>query len=533
MSNKLVSKLLIFFPFACSFALAAVGQERPGADQQQTQYQLTDQDSAKLLSASSTNPAGTDELTTNGLAARDVQQSTSPQNVQPKSNPPKNPALVKKVAGSHKGVFYDNDFSYLKDPNYSGHLRGDNLKNLEFGECWTVDVGGQYRLRYHNAQNVRGLGLTGNDDDWLLHRTRVYANAKYSDYLRLYAEYIDAESNYENFAPLAIDVNRSDMLNLFADVKLIAPDQGDLWLRAGRQELLYGSQRLVSPLDWGNTRRTFDGYKFLWKGESWDVDSFWTRPVTVDTHNFDAPNLDEEFAGVVANYKDWKEHKVSFYGLKFIDHRPLLGVTKQTNLTTVGGQLEKSDGEWLWDFEGAVQSGTNANGSDHIAGMWTAGIGKKFEGSWKPTLWFYYDWASGDDATGAGNGFDHLFPLAHRYLGLMDLYGRRNIEDANVLFTVQPNEKWNLQTWYHYFALEDGRDTPYNVNLTPFNGGNTPASSDLGHELDLLAIYKKDARTIWNFGYSHFFAGSYYHRTAGVPTSRDGNFYYVQLELNF
>ena len=32
-----------------------------------------------------------------------------------------------------------------------------------------------------DEQNIRGLGLTGNDDDFLLQRTRLFVNAKYGD----------------------------------------------------------------------------------------------------------------------------------------------------------------------------------------------------------------------------------------------------------------------------------------------------------------------------------------------------------------
>jgi hypothetical protein len=39
----------------------------------------------------------------------------------------------------------------------------------------------------------------------------------------------------------------------------------------GRQELLYGAQRLISPLDWANTRRTFEGGKLIWQGERVEV----------------------------------------------------------------------------------------------------------------------------------------------------------------------------------------------------------------------------------------------------------------------
>ena len=84
------------------------------------------------------------------------------------------------------------------------------------------------------------------------------------------------------------------------------------------------------------------------------------------------------------------------------------------------------------------------------------------------------------------NRFNQLFPLGHKYMGFMDLFGRRNIETANAVFTVQPHEKVTLLAWYYYFWLENRNDVPYTVVMTPYQSGR-PASADLGHELDLLA----------------------------------------------
>jgi hypothetical protein len=135
--------------------------------------------------------------------------------------------VAKAVAGAYKPLFYNNDFAYIHDPDYDDWYPGDALKQIPLGDCWLVDIGGQYRARYHGERNHRGLGLTGRDDDFLLHRTRLFANARYSDWLRFYAEYIDAESNYENFPPRPIEVNRSDLLNLFADARLLDGVGGD------------------------------------------------------------------------------------------------------------------------------------------------------------------------------------------------------------------------------------------------------------------------------------------------------------------
>src|SRR6185503_12756174 len=140
----------------------------------------------------------------------------------------KQAALKKAVASAYAPLFFDNKFDYLCDPNYDDWHLGEDLKRLCIGNCGVLDVGGQYRARLHNERNFRGFGLTGVDDDFLLHRTRLFMNGKFGDRFRVYAEFIDAESNYENSPPRAIEVNRADMLNLFADAKLFMLEGGDL-----------------------------------------------------------------------------------------------------------------------------------------------------------------------------------------------------------------------------------------------------------------------------------------------------------------
>jgi hypothetical protein len=181
-----------------------------------------------------------------------------------------------------------------------------------------------------------------------------------------------------------------------------------------------------------------------------------------------------------------------------------------------------------------MQFGDNTNGSDHWATFGTVGLGRKNDKHcWKPALWCYYDYASGGAARGAGTGFNHLFPLGHKYLGFMDLFGRSNIESPNVLFTMQPHKKVKFLAWYYYFFLEDVRDTPYNINMAAFNAGNAPASRDLGHEIDLICTFIVNRRSEVLVGYSHFFAGDYYRLTPGVPSQDDADFVYCQYHWNF
>ncbi len=438
--------------------------------------------------------------------------------------------LKEKFTGTYKPLYFDNDFSYLCDPLNDNFVIGDRLKNISNAGLVKIDMGGEYRYRYHNESNHRGLGLTGVDDEFNLHRTRIFANAKVGQNFRLYGEFIDAESNGENFAPRLIEVNRADMLNLFVDATLMEGSGSDLTLRVGRQELLYGDQRVVSPLDWANTRRTFEGAKLAWKSDDTSIDTFWTNPVRISPNSFDSPDRDQEFMGTYASRKMAPGTTGDFYMLRYLNGRG----ANDFEYNTAGTRWNGTFGELLWLTEGAYQFGRNTDGSDHAAGATTVGLGRTMsQAQSKPTLWLYYDWASGDNDLGAGNGYHDNFPLGHKYLGFMDLFGRRNIKDINLMFTSSPSQKLKLLAWYHYFSLANSGDSPYNIVGTPFNGGNAPGSSDLGHEIDLMATWNINARNNVVFGYSHFFSGNYYGTTAGTPFQGDASFYYLQYSVNF
>ena len=391
-------------------------------------------------------------------------------------------------------------------------------------------------MRYHNETNHRGLGLTGNDDNFFLTRYRTFANYRFNDYFRFYGEYLYADSGGETFNNRPIEENRGEIQNLFADVNLTS----DLSVRVGRQELLLGNQRLISPLDWANTRRSFQGVRGTYKGDKWTVDGFFVNPLNRNAANessIDDANEDIDFYGVYATRNDLPIGTVDAY-YTGLDNE-VLGFDYHTIGSRVAG---KTDGGLLYEFEGGTQFGSNSPGfGSHSAGFFTGGLGRQLNlctrcGDWKPTVWLWYDWASGDDEVNAArgdDGFDQNFPLGHKYLGFLDLFARRNINDVNAQFiTPLWGGKVKLLLWYHYFFL-DQATTPFNLNSVPFNAGNAAGDRELGHELDVVFNINLNPRNNLLIGYSYFSAGDYYDTTPGVPTNQDAQFFYTQYQMRF
>jgi hypothetical protein len=350
--------------------------------------------------------------------------------------------------------------------------------------------------------------------------------------LRVYGEYLDATSDFEDLPPRSIEENPSEILNLFADLRLLDCCDGEWWGRVGRQEMLYGSQRLISPLDWANTRRTFDGAKIFWRGEDWNLDGFWLRPLANDPEGLDSPDGTQEFYGIWATYKAVQDHSYDIYWLGYHDYDAPYAAASSFKFQTAGGRVYQNKGPWLWEIEGGYQFGAFGDGS-HSAGFFTLGGGRKLERCpcWKPVVWVYYDWASGSNVI--GNGFNHLFPLGHKFLGFMDFYARTNIQDFNILYEMQPSARWKFLAWWHLFFLQNPNDVPYRINETPFV--TTPGGNPyLGQELDLLATWNMTDRMSWLFGYSHFFTGDWYRTNPSPPPfSGDADFVYVQYQVNF
>ena len=114
----------------------------------------------------------------------------------------------------------------------------------------------------------------------------------------------------------------------------------------------------------------------------------------------------------------------------------------------------------------------------------------------------------------------------------MDLFGRRNINDANVqLITPVLGERASLLVWYHYFFLAE-KTSPYGVTGAPYNPANPAQDRELGHEIDLLLSITLNPHHFALFGYPHFNSGEYFQTTAGAANV-DADFVYAQYLMRF
>lgn len=427
--------------------------------------------------------------------------------------------------------FPENNFSYLDSIPPAQRDWAEKLKRIPLCDHWLFSTGGEIRYRYNHEVNSQLTGRTNNYD---LIRTRIYGDVWFEDIYRLYGEFLYGEILNNELPPLPRDVNRGDILNLFFDLKLCECAGNPVYFRFGQQELFYGSQRLLSPNDWGNNRNRFQAAKLFYRSEKWDADLFGGRPVRVEYNNLDPGDANRWFTGAWLTHKPKKGTFLDFYYLNLDDETPGVAAgrfkTGGFNLNTVGSRYTgRGDRGFVWDVEGMVQFGSWADQSI-LAQAFTAYFGWNFKDcKLNPTFWLGYDYASGDgnpNQTGTRRTFNQLFAFGHYYFGFADYVGRQNIHDFSAQAYCYPMKWLTTGVQYHVFRLDEPKDALYNAFGRPIQRDPTGAAgNDVGQEIDVVFNAHITDRQDLFVSYSHFFAGPFVKATG---PGGDGDALYVQ-----
>jgi hypothetical protein len=435
---------------------------------------------------------------------------------------------------------YDEDFSYLEDPpeDYTKDL-WDPIKWIPLADDWHLTLGGQARFRIESETNKRFGDVSPSQDTFFLQRYFIHADLKHSDGLRFFLQgkfaYVDNRDR-GGFAGLE---DHADFHQAFVDIPSLIGGQA-VTFRLGRQELQYGAQRLISPLDWGNTRRTFDGIKVFADLPDWRVDAFAVRPVSVDRRNLDDEDENIDFYGLYTTFKGTKALSADFYFLLLKNNNDEPGFATNANgnvgrrtLYTIGTSLWGKRGNWDYETELASQFGTFA-GDRVRAWMATVGGGYTFTDLiWKPRLALLYDYASGDrDPTdGTHSTFNQHFPLGHAWLGYLDLVGRSNIHAIKAQLKVKPSKKVTAWADFHTFFADQDRDALYAAPGVPIRRDTSGAGSHaFGHELDLTMKIQLDVHTTVLVGWAHMWPGGFISATGDDD---EPDLIYAQIEYKF
>ncbi len=424
--------------------------------------------------------------------------------------------------------------------DWSGHQPAtSSLKRIALNSDGSafLSLGGQLRYRAEFWENFLFSPEESRDDDHSLWRLRLHADFQLGSAVRFFVEGRSALARGRDLpgGNRTLDLDSVDLLNAFLDLKAFNRDDRELTFRLGRQELQFGKQRLVSPLDWSNSRRSFDGASAILAGPSWRLDTFWSRLVRVRKYDFNTSDTGTQLYGSYLNKRLAQgrlDADLYWLGLHR-DSTAFGGVSGEEDRHSLGARLGGRIGAGFdFDAESTFQFGDHADRSIRAA-MVSTQLGYRIPNlRLSPRILIGFDWASGDDDPEDDDvgTFNHLFPLGHAYLGFADITARQNVIDLNLGGSVQLLSNLSLRLDGHFLWRAEENDALYNPGGGVIREGGPGTPRKIGNEIDVLFRYAPARGWATLFGYSVVFAGDFIRATG---PDEDIHFTYIGLQYTF
>ncbi|WP_119419091.1 alginate export family protein [Desertibaculum subflavum] len=409
---------------------------------------------------------------------------------------------------------FDEDWRALCAPGARTELL-DPLKCIALADDLTLTFGGELRERFETAHNP-DFGLEQDDDDVLLHRLFVHADLRLRDVLRGFIQLGVLEQSGRDGGSGPNDVDHLDVMQAFLDLTGGVAG-GRATLRGGRQEMSFGSSRLVSVRESPNARRAFDGGRGFWAGAGYRIDAFYVRPVIIEPGTFDDPtNDDEQFWGAYASGPVAGPLKADLYYLGFDRERGVFAIgTAGERRHTLGTRLFGVSGLLDWDVEAAYQFGT-FGGRDIRAWTVASDAGVKLPPlPFEPRLGLKADIASGDRRPDDGKlgTFNALYPKLP-YFSEANLVAPANFFDIHPNVQLQLTEGLTVELGWNALWRHTTRDAVYGPPLSPIPDTAGRGGRFIGHQ----AIVGLE----WQLNAYLTVAGQYVHFSPGGALRRAG-----------
>ena len=216
----------------------------------------------------------------------------------------------------------------LIDPAEGIALSRPAIKLIRYEENWSVECKPKLRteyldrikcIPYSSASENRYLSLGGEfrgvferiqNDDWVdqpyatnsfgLERFQFHADFHFSPHARLFLQLEDGQERGRLGGPRPIDKKDLDFLNAFLELGT-SPSSHQTRVRVGKQELQFGSGRLVAVREGPNVRQSFYAARVTQEAGAWTLDAFAARPAADNKGFFDnVPVQTTSFWGVFA-----------------------------------------------------------------------------------------------------------------------------------------------------------------------------------------------------------------------------------------
>lgn len=428
---------------------------------------------------------------------------------------------------------WDEDYSYLKNPA----SRSDFFDPLKYvpldksGDSY-LTFAGQARERYDYFQNTQFGAGPQSHAGFELTRLLLSADAHFGPNFRAFLQ-LDSSLKYDRAGgPRTGDVKDFDFQQAFADILLPLNNADSVVIRVGRQELIYGAQRLISPNDWANVRTAFDGAKASFSFPNDTLDLFLVRPVQIQKEGLNGEDDRTAFAGIynvlaLPRLIPSAHSKLDLY-LLALSKRGSSDQSPGSDTYTLGLRFHANPAPWDFDIEPDWQFGRTDTGG---ISAWSVASEAGYTFSRSP---FTPRASLGLDlASGSANGkhrFNELFPPQYLFLGHMYVLGRENLIDLHAGLEVDVTRNITLNIDQHFFWRQNVHDAIYNLTGGVVRASGASHAAYIGNELDAVFNWQIQRHVSAYLGYAHFFTGPFIQNTGAHA---DIDFIYTAVTFTF
>lgn len=378
-------------------------------------------------------------------------------------------------------------------------------------ERGTLAFAGEIRVRHQDYRPFR-FGVGAGDDAFLLARALASVDARIGRW-QAFAQLGAHAEHGRDGGPGRTDQGAADVQQAY-----LAWRQGPWTAWAGRQEIAYGSSRLVSRRDGPNIRLAFDGLRLSRTTPRYRIDLLALRPVDNRPGAFDDGSDNGQalwglYATVPLDAAARGTLDIYWLGYQRDDAR-FGGMTGEETRHSFGLRAFGRRGGWDWNVEAVYQHGRFDPAPAPARGIraWTlaSDTGFTFDtAAWTPRASVKLDIASGDadPADGRLQTFNALYPRAS-YFSESSLIAPANLIDVQPAVTWQPGERIEFTVGWNAVLKHRRADAVY-TTPTPLTAvaGTAGTSRRVGDQLKLEASYRLHPRWELQLHLAHFHAG--------------------------
>lgn len=368
-------------------------------------------------------------------------------------------------------------------------------------------LGGEVRQQYERFSYEEWGALPDDRTGYLLQRYMLHVTRRIGSRAMARVELKSGIETGRRGGPRVPDEDRLDVHQAYGEI-----DAGPVSVRAGRQELQFGSSRLVSVRDL-NVRQSFDAARVTVRRHSWQADLFGGRPVHTRAGALDdatdagralwgayvvrQPGTSPR-TGIDVYYLGYRRRGARFDSAAGLERRHSAGVRFWGQPRAVDYNIEVV-GQWGSVDGSRIRAWTVASETGYCVPL-----------RLEPRVALRADVTSGDhdpgdDTTGT---FNALFPKG-AYFGQIASAGPANHIDLNPHVELHVRRDLVATVGWLMFWRQELRDGIYTVSGRLLRSGLATRARFVGHSPSLTVVWQRYRRLSLSGDLSAFTAGPF------------------------